>query len=314
MPSRLYREISTDGKRNSQTVVPSWPKPPARKTRLRTERDHLYQQVATLKATNQKRETATGAAGNPQLQLLARERLTNAELAARVATLRLKIMETRIAAEQALTEFRELSQHVFEAHVQLSHSLLDLMQLRYREAAELQQSALKQAAVIQESVARHADDPLEQYRARRRAEILELEARVVKNEQALAAGTELTPEEQHALADRAEADFDQIKKLLADGNVSRLDALRLNNDFRRIGPERDRILRNELTSIETQLQYYENTLTNVELELIEDSLAVQIEHDAVLERLAQSGTARRKRTSRRWSAATRPCWSGKRPF
>ena len=34
------------------------------------------------------------------------------------------------------------------------------------------------------------------------------------------------------------------------------------------------------------MQYYENTLTSVELELIEDSLAVQIEHDAVLERLA----------------------------
>ena len=130
------------------------------------------------------------------------------------------------------------------------------------------------------------DDPLEQYRARRGAEILELEARVVKNEQALAAGARPALEEQHALADRAEADFVQIKQLLDDGNVSRLDALRLNNDFRRIGPERDRILRNELTSIETQLQYYENTLTSVELELIEDSLADQAEHDAVLEQLA----------------------------
>jgi len=130
------------------------------------------------------------------------------------------------------------------------------------------------------------DDPLEQYRARRRAEILELEARVVKNEQALTVDAHPALEEQHALADRAEADFVQIKQLLVDGNVSRLDALRLNNDFRRIGPERDRILQNELTSIETQLQYYENTLTSVELELIEDSLAVQAEHDAVLERLA----------------------------
>jgi potassium efflux system protein len=88
------------------------------------------------------------------------------------------------------------------------------------------------------------------------------------------------------LADRAANDFARIKQLLDDGNVSRLDALRLNNDFRRIGPERDRLLRNELATIETQLQYYENTLTDVELELIEESLADQVERDALLERLA----------------------------
>ncbi len=253
---------------------------------LRTERDRLYQQVAALKAPHQERATATIAGKDPQLRLIAQERLTNAKLAARVAALRLKIVETKLAEELAQVDVRELSQHVLEAHMQVSRKVLNQMQLRYREAAEQQQLALKQAAATQESMARQGDDPLEQYRARRRAEILELEARVVKNEQTLAAGTDLAPEEQHALADRAEADFEEIKKLLADGNVSRLDALRLNNDFRRIGPERERILRNELTGIEAQLQYYENALTNVELELIEDSLAVQIEHDAVLERLA----------------------------
>ena len=253
---------------------------------LRAERDKLYQHLATLKAPHQERETATGVARTPQLRLLAQERLTNAKLAARVAALRLKIAETKLAEELALADLRELSQHVLEAQMQVSRRVLDQMQLRYREAAELQEHALKQAAATQENMARQSDDPLEQYRARRRAEILELEARVVKNEQTLAAGAHPALEEQHALADRAVADFVQIKQLLDDGNVSRLDALRLNNDFRRIGPERDRILRNELTSIETQLQYYENTLTSVELELIEDSLAVQAEHDAVLERLA----------------------------
>ena len=34
------------------------------------------------------------------------------------------------------------------------------------------------------------------------------------------------------------------------------------------------------------MQFYENSLTTVELELIEDSLADQVEHDAVLERLS----------------------------
>ena len=111
------------------------------------------------------------------------------------------------------------------------------MQRRYREAAEAQENALKQAAARQENMARQSDDPLEQYRARRRADLLELEARVIKNEQALAAGTSPELEEQRNLADRAEADFAEIQHLLDDGNVSRLDALRLNNDFRRIGPE-----------------------------------------------------------------------------
>jgi potassium efflux system protein len=253
---------------------------------LRTERDRLHPQVAALKAPHQERESATSAAKDPQLRLIAQERLTNAKLAARAAALRLKIVETKLAEELALVDVRELGQQVLEVHMQVSRKVLNQMQLRYREAAEQQQLALKQAAATQESMARQGEDPLEQYRARRRADILELEARVVKNEQSLAAGTDLTPQEQHALADRAEADFAEIKKLLDDGNVSRLDALRLTNDFRRIGPERERILRNELTGIETQLQYYENALTNVELELIEDSLAVQIEHDAVLERLA----------------------------
>ncbi len=36
----------------------------------------------------------------------------------------------------------------------------------------------------------------------------------------------------------------RIKKLLEDGNVSRLDAIRLNNEFRRIAPERDRLIKN----------------------------------------------------------------------
>jgi hypothetical protein len=253
---------------------------------LRTERDRLFQQLATFTAPSQERQAVANSSKTPQARLLAQERLTNTKLAARVGALRLKIAETKLARESSLADLRELHQHVLEAHVQVSRKLLDQMQRRYREVAELQQRALERAAATQENVARQSDDPLEQYRARRRAEILDLEARVIKNEQALAAGTHPALEEQRALADRAEADFAQIKQLLDDGDVSRLDALRLNNDFRRIGPERDRLLRNELTTIETQLQYYENMLTSVELELIEDSLADQVEHDAVLERLA----------------------------
>ena len=72
-------------------------------------------------------------------------------------------------------------------------------------------------------MARQSKDPLEQYRARRRADLLELEARVIKNEQAQAAGTSPSLGEQRNLVYCAEADFAEIKQLLDDGNVSRLD-------------------------------------------------------------------------------------------
>ena len=92
-------------------------------------------------------------------------------------------------------------------------------------------------------------------------------------------------EEQKTLADHADFDFANIKELLDDGKVSRLDAIRLNNEFRRIGPERDRLLKNEMATVEAQLQFYENALTTVELELLQDSLHDRFEHDLLRERL-----------------------------
>ena len=216
---------------------------------------------------------------------LAKERGVNIKLEAVVEALWLKVVEAKIARETKHAQARKLRLLEFEARVELSRRLLEQMQHRYRDLAESKQRDLEQAAAKQASKAQQSADLLDRYRARRQASFLELEARIVKHEQSLAVGNTPALEEQRALADRAEADFAEVKRLLADGNVSRLDALRLTNDFRRIGPERDRLLRNELATIEAQLQYYENSLTTVELELIEESLADQLEHDAVLERL-----------------------------
>ncbi len=76
--------------------------------------------------------------------------------------------------------------------------------------------------------------------------------------------------------------------MVDDGRVSRLDAIRLNNEFRRIGPERDRLLRNEMAIIEARLQFYEDALTNVEIELLQDSLSDRSGHDLLRERLPPS--------------------------
>lgn len=251
----------------------------------RTQRDKLFRSVADLKAKGQERESAVTSARTAEERQLARERLTNARLEARVEDLRLKVLEATRNRESSLVEVRQLNERVLESQLQVSGKLLQQMQQRYRILAESQERDLKRAAATEESKARRAEDPLERYRSRRLADLLELEAQVVKNEQALATSGRPSLEEERALADRSESEFAQIKQLLDDGEVSRLDALRLNNDFRRIGPERDGLLRNELSTIEAHLQYYENMLTNVELELIEDSLVDQAEHDALLERL-----------------------------
>ena len=94
-------------------------------------------------------------------------------------------------------------------------------------------------------------------------------------------------DEQRNQADHAEADFARIKALLDDGRVSRLDAIRLNNDFRRIGPE-PTAFGNEMTIVETRLQYYEDVLTSVEIELLRDSLHDRGELDQLRERLPAS--------------------------
>ncbi|WP_148595819.1 coiled-coil domain-containing protein [Aquisphaera giovannonii] len=255
---------------------------------LRGERDSLFQQVAALRAAAQDRSSAVASAASPDARRLARERLTNDRLKAAVAEVRLKIAEARLDRERKLAEVRELNLHVQEARAAASRRVVDRMQARYRTLAESQQRDLKREAETQEARAHQSGDLLDRYRAGRLSELLELEARVVRNEQALADGTKPDFDEQKALADRALDDFEEIKRLLDDHNVSRLDALRLTNDFRRIGPERERLLRNELAQIEAQLQFYENGLSNVELELIEDAEADQAERDALLERLEPS--------------------------
>ncbi|HKI21430.1 MAG TPA: small-conductance mechanosensitive channel, partial [Isosphaeraceae bacterium] len=218
----------------------------------------------------------------------AQERLVNFEWEARVESLRLQVIEAEIGLEVKLAEVSELTLHVCRAHIKIAEKTLEQMRARYRVAAENHDRDLKQAAAKEESKARSSDDPLERFRARHTALLLVLEAQVLKSEQAVATSPSPSLDEQRNLADHALRDSEQIKGLLDDGRVSRLDAIRLNNDFRRIGPERDRLLRNEMATVEAQLQFYEDALTSVELELIQDSLHDRFEHDLLRERVSPS--------------------------
>ncbi len=256
---------------------------------LRAERDKIHQRVASLKPRDvAAREAAAVAARSPEAAELARERLVNSEWEARVEAERLLAAEARLALETRRADLVEPHVQALEAHVALATRALERMQARYRSIAERQERDLKRAADVAQERAAKADDPLERYRARRSAELLELEARTVKDEDALATGPPPSFEEQKGLADRAVEDFAGLKELLDDGHVSHLDALRLNNDFRRIGPERARIVARELAAVNNQMTFYENALSGVELDLIHDTRDDRLELDRVLESLPAS--------------------------
>jgi hypothetical protein len=252
----------------------------------RSERDTLFQRVTALNAKGEEHESAVTDALSTGERRLAHERLVNFEWELRVESLRLRLIEAQIAVETKLAEVRERKLELYHAHVELASRTLEPMKARYRVVADEEERDLTQAKVREENRARLSTDPLDQFRARRTADLLALEALVIKNEQTLVITPSPSYEEQRTLADRADFDFANIKELLDDGKVSRLDAIRLNNEFRRIGPERDGLLKKEMSQVEAQLQYYENTLTSVELELLQNSLHDRWERDLLRERLS----------------------------
>jgi potassium efflux system protein len=261
---------------------------------LQAERDRIHQRVASLAPRRAEREAAVKAAKTNDERLLATERLTNFEWEARVETIRLYAQEGRIALETKLADVAALNLQVDEARVTLATQTLRLMQTRYQALTERKERDLKQAAVTQQKRAASADDPLERYHARRLAELLELEAQVLKNENASATSASPSLEEQRSLADRADSELAGIKHLLDDGRVSQLDALRLNNDFRRIGPQKSRIVHNELAATTRQLAFYDNALTGAEFDLFQDQRTDEYEHETVLEQLPAARHAEAK--------------------
>lgn len=253
----------------------------------RAERDKLFQGLATLKSKGGGVDSAVIDALSVEERRLARERRVNFEWQTRVQSLRLELTEAELALEARLADVRTLNVQIGRFHVKVGLQTLEQMKVRYSVAALDQERSLKQQAADEEEKALKSNDPLEQFRASRSAELLKLETLVLKYEQARAATPSPSYDEQKTLADHALDDFLRIKNLIADGSVSRLDAIRLNNEFRRIGPERDRLIKNELATVEAQIQFHESVLTNVEIELMQDSLN-DFDGELVRERLPQS--------------------------
>jgi hypothetical protein len=258
----------------------------SKKKTLAADRDKAFKLVTSLSASSVEYEKAITDAQSVEDGRLAQERLVNYQWEVRVESLRLQVIESQISLEAKLAGIRELEAQVGHVQIQLAERALAQMRTHFRAESDKQESDLTRAAANEKNKAQSSDDPLERFRARRTAELLELEAQVLKNEQALATNPSPSFDEQQSLADHADKDFAQIRALLDDGQVSRLDAIRLNNEFRRIAPERERLVRNEMAVVEAHLQFFEDALTTVEIELFQDSLHDRLEHELLKERVS----------------------------
>ncbi|HEY2154569.1 MAG TPA: hypothetical protein VGH33_03000, partial [Isosphaeraceae bacterium] len=87
------------------------------------------------------------------------------------------------------------------------------------------------------------------------------------------------------------ADLESLKQVVKENRVGGLVALRLNNDFRRLSRERATIQRNELAQASALNAHYENALTEVELNFINDARDDRFERDAFIETLAPARRA-----------------------
>lgn len=260
----------------------------ARVAALRAERDKTHQRLATLRARPAEREGPAKAGKSPNDRALQLERDINAQWKARVEEERLNKLEAEMAFEIKRAKCLVVQLQRAEAHMTVAERTLNLLRTRYKAASDQKESALKTAAAAQEQKAAKSLDPIERYRAKRSADLLELQAQITNYQNELATSPGFSLEEEKKLADAADTDFANIKKLLDDNRVSHLDALRLNNDFRRIGPERERIIKRELNTVVAKLTEYENALSAVEIALISDTRDDRLEYEALLEQIDKS--------------------------
>jgi potassium efflux system protein len=258
---------------------------------LRADRDKVFQALAGLNAQRGERRAALASMAAGEGRDLARERFSNLEWQARVEAEKLAAIEAKSTLIARRIGLGAAQVEVHEARVKLARTMAERMEARFNALADRQRVALKQAEVQEKTRAASLVDPLEKRRAQRTAQLLELESQVVAFEKAFATSSGVSFQAQAALKDHAVTEFEELKKLLDDGTVSPLDALRLKNDFRRIGPERAQIVRTDLAASEAELTRYENALTDAEIDLVNDSRDDRFDRESLLEQLPEARRA-----------------------
>ena len=267
--------LRADGTRNLSAEI----------TALRSKRDKVFQSLAGLSARRNERQAGIAAATSAEAREVANEKLINFDWESRIEAENFAAAEVRIVQATKRLDLAAVPIQVKSAHVQLAKKLAERMEARYAALAERQRIDLKREVAKEETRAAASSDPVERRRAQRSAQLLELESQVVAFEKAYATQTGVSLQEQTSLADKAVTEFAELKKLVDDGTVTQLDALRLKNDFRRIGPERSTVVRTDLAAAEAELTTYSNALADVEIELVNDSRDDRFDRESLLEQV-----------------------------
>ena len=257
----------------------------------RAERDKVHQGLAALIARRGGREAEQSGANSPEARELARERLVNLDWECRVESERLATMEAKIDQADRRLELSNFQVQAKAAHVELAKRLLDRMEARYASLAEVQQKELKRAIAKEENRAASSGDVLERYRAQHDAALHGLESQAVEYEKANATSTGLSIQEQSTLADSAVRNFEELKKLFGDGDVSPLDVLRLKNEYRRIVPERAQIVRTDLAASNAEQATYQAALSGAEIDLVNDDRDDRHDRESLLEQIPETRRA-----------------------
>jgi hypothetical protein len=253
---------------------------------LRTERDQIQQRCTALPARRAEREAGLAAATTDDARALARERLLDFEWEARVEQERLRAKEAQIMLEEQRSALAEPQLKLREARRELAQHTIEAIEERHRVVVEHQQKALQRAAAREQVVAEITNDPLKRYRAKQNAELLALRVQVLNDEHSAQMGPSISLDVQRDLADRAGRDFASLKRLVEEGRAGALVALRLKNDYRRLSMERAAVARTELARAADEMTRYENSLTAVELDLVNDSREERFVLDGLLEVLS----------------------------
>ncbi|WP_165072786.1 coiled-coil domain-containing protein [Paludisphaera rhizosphaerae] len=251
---------------------------------LKAERDRIAQGIAAIKA----RADGKDAAAPPRSaadRKLAEEKAVNLRVEAAVENLRLQIVEKKIARTAKQVEIAAADRKRWIARVKIGNKTLEPMQKRFQRLSDEDEKDLQRKAKAEQSKASIAQDAIERYRAERLGELLDLEAQVVRAEQAAVVAMEPSLVDMTTQANIAQANFQRIKVLVEESNLSRVDVLSINADYRRIDPERKRIRREERDAVDKRLRDYTNMLAGVELNQIEDRLLDQIDLDDLLDKL-----------------------------
>jgi hypothetical protein len=252
---------------------------------LRTKRDRAHATTTTSPTRLAKCETECSSATTPDGRKIANETLLNCQCEAASEREQLAGAEAALSLETRRGPVVDLALENFEAQLELIQRFLTLESKRFAVVAEVKKKALQTEAAREQTRAATVEDPLEKFKSLRNAEILSLEAQNVEFNNVYKTSPMLSEGEQRDLADKAERDFANLKKVVSQNRVGGLVALRLNNDFRRISRERTSIQRNEFAQSTSTTAYYENALTEAELSYFNDSRDDRSERDTFLETL-----------------------------